>query len=75
MNTTLLSRARRMFDRPDVPRKIVRHNIRQWSRSVRHLGGKWLIAEPIQRQTVSKPCSHTSPTWREWNEYVRNNVI
>lgn len=47
MNTTMLTRARRLFDRPGIPRNVVRHNCRQWARSVRMLGDKWLIAKPI----------------------------
>lgn len=51
MNTTKLRQARRLFDRPDIPRHIVRHNMRSWVRSVRMLGDKWLIAAPINRKT------------------------
>ncbi len=47
MNTAMLTRARRLFDRPGIPRHVVRHNCRQWARSVRLLGDKWLIAKPI----------------------------
>lgn len=38
----------RLWANPDVPRHIVRHNRRQWLRSVLRLGDKWLLARPIQ---------------------------
>ena len=47
MNVTYLRRVRRLFNNPDVPRHVVRHNCRQWVKSVRHLGPKWLLAKPI----------------------------
>jgi len=47
MNTRMLTRARLMFDRPDVPRHIVRHNCRAWARAVRKLGPKWVLAQPL----------------------------
>lgn len=49
MNTTMLKLARKHFDRPDLPRSIVRHNCRQWARSIRHLGVKWLLATPVTK--------------------------
>ena len=49
MNTIHLSRVRRLFFRPDIPASTARHNARQWVRSVRHLGNRWLLAQPIQR--------------------------
>jgi len=51
MNTTKLKKARQLFDRPDIPRHIVRHNIRSWARSIRMLGDKHLLAVPVQRKT------------------------
>ena len=48
MNTTALSMARRLFQIKDVPTHTQRHNMRSWVRSVRHLGDKWLIANPIE---------------------------
>lgn len=47
MNTTFLKLARQHFDRPYIPRHIVRHNCRQWARSLRHLGNKWLLADKM----------------------------
>ena len=50
MNTTLLKLARKHFDRPEIPRHIVRHNCRQWAKSLRHLGDKWLLANKVEKQ-------------------------
>lgn len=49
MNTTFLRLARQHFDRPYIPRHIVRHNVRQWAKSLRHLGDKWLLAQKVTR--------------------------
>ena len=48
MNTHILSMARRLFQVEGVPVRTQRHNIRGWVRSVRHLGDKWLIANPME---------------------------
>ncbi len=50
MNTTRLKQARRLFNNDMVPPSIVRHNIRQWARSLRALGDKWLYANPRRLQ-------------------------
>ena len=55
MNTTRLKQARRLFDFPGVPRHIVRHNMRSWVRQVRQLGDKWVLAQPVTRQTPAAP--------------------
>ena len=48
MNVTYLRRVRRLFcSDPTVPRTTQRHNCKQWVKSVRHLGPKWLLAKPI----------------------------
>lgn len=47
MNTTLLSRGRRLFIRPDVPRHVARHNVREWARALRKVGDRWLLAKPL----------------------------
>lgn len=53
MNTTYLTRARHLFDRPYIPRHIVRHNCRAWARSVRMLGDKWLgLPQRLEKGTV-----------------------
>lgn len=51
MKTAMLTRARRLFQHPDVPAAIARHNMRQWARSIRHLGDRWLLARPINAAT------------------------
>jgi len=50
MNTTALSMARRLFQIAGVPASTQRHNIRSWVRSVRQLGDKWLIANPMDKK-------------------------
>lgn len=50
MNTTHLTRVRRLFCLPGVPRTVQRHNCRQWVRSVRHLGANWLLANPARKE-------------------------
>jgi hypothetical protein len=51
MNTTFLKLARKYFDRPYIPRHIVRHNCRQYVRSIRFLGDKWLLATKVEKRT------------------------
>lgn len=48
MNTTRLQQARRLFFCRDVPTSTARHNARQWARSLRMLGSRWLLANPMQ---------------------------
>lgn len=50
MNTKMLKTARRLWMNDLTPRHIARHNIRQWVRSIRMLGDKWLLAQHIRRQ-------------------------
>lgn len=50
MKTHMLTRARRLFQHADVPATTARHNMRQWVRSIRVLGDRWLLARPIGRQ-------------------------
>lgn len=47
MKTAHLARVRRMFFRRDIPVSTSRHNALAWTRSVRMLGDKWLLAKPI----------------------------
>ena len=49
MNTRFLKRVRAMFASYDAPPKVIRSYQRQWVRSVRKLGDKWLIAKQIER--------------------------
>lgn len=52
METKLLRRLRQLFN-CGVPR-IDRHNQRQWVRSVRHLGDKWLLAKSIEVANIPR---------------------
>lgn len=56
MNTTRLIQARRLFFVDGAPRSTCRHNIRQWVRSVRMLGDKWLMAKkvPMNQPTLAQ---------------------
>jgi hypothetical protein len=51
MNTTRLKQARRLFQHDLAPAPVVRHNIRQWARSVRLLGPRWR-AVPLSREAL-----------------------
>lgn len=50
MKTQVLSHVRQLFNVDHVPRHINRHNQRQWVRSVRHLGDRWLLAKKVTRK-------------------------
>ncbi len=50
MNTSALRRVRKLFNVPHVPPHINRHNQRQWVRSIRQLGDRWLLAKPVERR-------------------------
>jgi hypothetical protein len=50
MNTTQLTRCRRLFGNDLAPRHVIRHNQRQWVRSIRQLGNKWLLAQPVAKE-------------------------
>ena len=50
MNTKMLKHVRTLFNTEGVEKRINRHNQRQWVRSIRHLGDKWLLATPVQRK-------------------------
>jgi hypothetical protein len=52
MNTKMLKHVRTLFNTEGVDRRINRHNQRQWVKSIRHLGDKWLLATPVQRKDV-----------------------
>lgn len=50
MNISALRRVRKLFNSPHVPAHVNRHNQRQWVRSVRQLGDRWLLAKPVERR-------------------------
>jgi hypothetical protein len=45
MNTTLLTKVRTLYPHS-------RHNQKQWVKSIRHLGPKWLVAQPQAKATL-----------------------
>ena len=49
MNIRYLTQVRRIFSQYDAPPKVIRSYQRQWVRSVRQLGDKWLVAKQIER--------------------------
>jgi hypothetical protein len=49
MNTRLLKHVRRIFASYDAPQATIRSYQRQWVRSVRQLGDKWLVAKQVER--------------------------
>jgi len=49
MNTAQLTRVRSLFCVAGVPTHIQRHNCRQWVKSIRNLGDKWLLAKKVER--------------------------
>lgn len=64
MNTAMLRRVRRVFPRlPDVPTDVTRHNQRQWVRSVRFLGQRWLLAQPAPRLEQEAPERASTNNW------------
>lgn len=50
MNTKMLKHVRQLFNTEGVDVRINRHNQRQWVRSIRYLGDKWLLAKHVQRK-------------------------
>jgi hypothetical protein len=49
MDTTYLTKVRRIFATYDAPPETIRSYQRQWVRSIRTLGNKWLVARPVPR--------------------------
>ena len=47
---SLMRHAVKLWRVPHVPREINRANARKWLASVRRLGDRWLLAQPIRRQ-------------------------
>ena len=52
MNTKYLIKVRRIFATYDAPPETIRYYQRQWVRSIRRLGDKWLVARPVPRLEV-----------------------
>jgi len=49
MNTRFLTHVRKIFRTYDAPPQVIRSYQKQWVKSVRQLGDKWLVAKPIER--------------------------
>jgi len=49
MNIRFLTQVRRIFATYDAPPETIRSYQRQWVKSVRRLGDKWLVAKQIER--------------------------
>ncbi len=49
MNTQALTKVRQLFYVNGVPAHVQRHNCRQWIKSIRYLGDKWLLAKKVER--------------------------
>jgi hypothetical protein len=49
MNTRFLKQVRAIFATYNAPPNVIRSYQRQWIRSVRQLGDKWLVAKQIER--------------------------
>ena len=49
MNIRYLTHVRGLFATYDAPPETIRYYQRQWVRSIRRLGDKWLVARQIQR--------------------------
>jgi hypothetical protein len=49
MNTRFLTHVRKIFATYDAPPEVIRGYQKQWVKSVRQLGDKWLVAKQVQR--------------------------
>jgi hypothetical protein len=49
MNVQALRKVRKLFCIDGVPKHVQRHNCQQWVKSVRFLGNKWLLANPVSK--------------------------
>lgn len=54
MNTRILTRLRALFAPYYLSEAGKRHYMRQWVRSVRNLGDKWLLAETHTHDTIKR---------------------
>ena len=49
MNTRFLTHVRKIFSTYQAPPEVIRAYQKQWVRSVRRLGDKWLVAKQVER--------------------------
>ena len=66
MNIEHLTRVKKLFNSPHVSAATNRHNRREWVKSVRALGGKWLFAVPVT--VTKKQATHPAPV--NWHSRV-----
>lgn len=52
MNTRMLKLVRQRFNSDLVSREVNRANQRKWARAMRHLGDRWVCAQPVQRRQL-----------------------
>jgi RNase P subunit RPR2 len=52
MNTSMLTRVRQLFNVSYVPRSTNRHNQKQYIKSIRYLGNKWLIHQDNRKEKL-----------------------
>lgn len=50
MNTKMLTKARSLWNNPEVSRELNRANMRKWTKSVKMLGSNWLLAVPVEKK-------------------------
>jgi len=53
MDIKMLIKAKQLFNTDAAPAYINRHNQRQWARSIKLLGSKWILASPVKK--LEKP--------------------
>jgi hypothetical protein len=49
MNTRFLIHVRKIFSTYQAPPEVIRSYQKQWVKSVRQLGDKWLVAKNVER--------------------------
>jgi hypothetical protein len=50
LNTKMLTKARSLWNNPEVSRELNRANMRKWVNSVKMLGSNWLLAVPVEKK-------------------------
>lgn len=50
MRAEMLKHVRELFAVDYAPKHTQRHNQRQWVKSIRRLGDRWLLARPVEKQ-------------------------
>lgn len=47
---SLAKRAITLYRNANVPKKVWRHNAREWIKKINYLGNKWILAQEVQRR-------------------------